>query len=68
MSLRAPALPPRFATPKRIGSGGMGVVYEAIDVERGTMQDQRIMPLSEGPDVGSPYFSMVLIPGQGRRL
>jgi hypothetical protein len=26
------------------------------------------MPLSEGPDVGSPYFSMVLIPGQGRRL
>jgi serine/threonine protein kinase/tetratricopeptide (TPR) repeat protein len=35
MSLRAPALPPRFEAPKRIGSGGMGVVYEAVDVERG---------------------------------
>jgi precorrin-2/cobalt-factor-2 C20-methyltransferase len=40
----------------------------AIYVERGTMQGERIMPLSEGPDVGSPYFSIVLIPGQGRRL
>jgi precorrin-2/cobalt-factor-2 C20-methyltransferase len=45
-----------------------GLLARAIYVERGTMQDQRIMPLSEGPDVGSPYFSMVLIPGQGRRL
>jgi hypothetical protein len=26
------------------------------------------MPLAEGPEVGSPYFSMVLIPGEGRRL
>jgi precorrin-2/cobalt-factor-2 C20-methyltransferase len=45
-----------------------GLLARAIYVERGTMQGQQIMPLSEGPDVGSPYFSMVLIPGQGRRL
>jgi precorrin-2/cobalt-factor-2 C20-methyltransferase len=45
-----------------------GLLARAIYVERGTMQDQQIMPLAEGPDVGSPYFSMVLIPGQGRRL
>jgi precorrin-2/cobalt-factor-2 C20-methyltransferase len=45
-----------------------GLLARAIYVERGTMQGQQIMPLAEGPDVGSPYFSMVLIPGQGRRL
>jgi precorrin-2/cobalt-factor-2 C20-methyltransferase len=45
-----------------------GLLARAIYVERGTMQGEQIMPLAEGPDVGSPYFSMVLIPGQGRRL
>jgi precorrin-2/cobalt-factor-2 C20-methyltransferase len=45
-----------------------GLLARAIYVERGTMQGEQIMPLSEGPDAGSPYFSMVLIPGQGRRL
>ena len=45
-----------------------GLLSRAIYVERGTMQGEQIMPLSEGPDAGSPYFSMVLIPGQGRRL
>ena len=45
-----------------------GLLARAIYVERGTMQGERIMPLSEAPDAGSPYFSMVLIPGQGRRL
>jgi precorrin-2/cobalt-factor-2 C20-methyltransferase len=45
-----------------------GLMSRAIYVERGTMQDEKIMPLSEGPEAGGPYFSMVLIPGQGRRL
>jgi precorrin-2/cobalt-factor-2 C20-methyltransferase len=45
-----------------------GLLARAIYVERGTMQGEQIMPLSEGPEVGGPYFSMVLIPGQGRRL
>ena len=45
-----------------------GLLARAIYVERGTMQGEQIMPLSDGPEDGSPYFSMVLIPGQGRRL
>jgi precorrin-2/cobalt-factor-2 C20-methyltransferase len=45
-----------------------GLLGRAIYVERGTMQGEQIMPLSECLDVSSPYFSMVLIPGQGRRL
>jgi precorrin-2/cobalt-factor-2 C20-methyltransferase len=45
-----------------------GLLARAIYVERGTMPGEQIMPLSEGPEAGSPYFSMVLIPGQGRRL
>jgi precorrin-2/cobalt-factor-2 C20-methyltransferase len=45
-----------------------GLMSRAIYVERGSMQDEKIMPLSEGPEAGGPYFSMVLIPGQGRRL
>ncbi|SIO66546.1 precorrin-2/cobalt-factor-2 C20-methyltransferase [Bradyrhizobium erythrophlei] len=45
-----------------------GLMSRAIYIERGTMQGEQIMPLSECPDGRGPYFSMVLIPGQGRRL
>ncbi|WMT78104.1 precorrin-2 C(20)-methyltransferase [Bradyrhizobium sp. Ash2021] len=45
-----------------------GLLSRAIYIERGTMQGEQIMPLSECPDGRGPYFSMVLIPGQGRRL
>jgi len=45
-----------------------GLLGRAIYVERGTMRGEQIMPLSECPDGSGPYFSMVLIPGQGRRL
>jgi precorrin-2/cobalt-factor-2 C20-methyltransferase len=45
-----------------------GLLARAIYIERGTMQGEQIMPLSECPDGRGPYFSMVLIPGQGRRL
>ena len=45
-----------------------GRLGRALYVERGTMRGEQIMPLSECPDGNGPYFSMVLIPGQGRRL
>jgi len=45
-----------------------GLLSRAVYVARGTMQGEQIMPLSECPDDRGPYFSMVLIPGQGRRL
>jgi precorrin-2/cobalt-factor-2 C20-methyltransferase len=45
-----------------------GLLARALYVERGTMQGEQIMPLSECPKGNGPYFSMVLIPGQGRRL
>src|ERR1700724_2028139 len=45
-----------------------GLLALPLYVERGTMQGEQIMPLSECPKGNGPYFSMVLIPGQGRRL
>jgi precorrin-2/cobalt-factor-2 C20-methyltransferase len=45
-----------------------GLLARALYVERGTMPGEQIMPLSECPKGKGPYFSMVLIPGQGRRL
>ena len=45
-----------------------GLLARAVYVARGTMQGEQIMPLSECPDSKGPYFSMVLIPGERRRL
>ena len=36
----------------------------AIYVERGTMDDERLMPLVEKPDDGAPYFAIVLVAGR----
>ena len=44
-----------------------GLLSRAVYVERGTMKDERIMPLADCGAVGA-YFAMVLIPGEGRRL
>ena len=44
-----------------------GLTGRAIYVERGTMDNERIMPLAEKTDDVSPYFSLILIPGDGRR-
>jgi precorrin-2/cobalt-factor-2 C20-methyltransferase len=44
-----------------------GLLSRAIYVERGTMADELVMPLSEKLDGKAPYFSLILIPGQGRR-
>lgn len=44
-----------------------GALDRAIYVERGTMEGQMIMALRDKPDDVAPYFSMALVPGQGRR-
>ena len=45
-----------------------GLLSRAVYVERGTMQDERILPLAECSAPTGAYFAMVLIPGEGRRL
>jgi precorrin-2/cobalt-factor-2 C20-methyltransferase len=44
-----------------------GLLPRAIYVERGTMENEIVMPLVEKTDDTAPYFSLILIPGQGRR-
>lgn len=44
-----------------------GLLARAVYVERGTMAGEAILPLSQKADDTAPYFSMVLIPGEGRR-
>ena len=45
-----------------------GLLSRAIYVERGTMEDERIVPLVDCTDSRGAYFGMVLIPGEGRRI
>jgi precorrin-2/cobalt-factor-2 C20-methyltransferase len=45
-----------------------GLIHRAIYVERATMAGQAIVPLRDKPDDEAPYFAMVLVPGEGRRL
>jgi precorrin-2/cobalt-factor-2 C20-methyltransferase len=45
-----------------------GLIHRAIYVERATMAGQVVLPLGNKPDDEAPYFSMVLVPGEGRRL
>ncbi|QGM96129.1 precorrin-2 C(20)-methyltransferase [Methylocystis parvus] len=44
-----------------------GVISRAIYVERGTMAGEKIMRFTEKHDDVAPYFSMALVPGEGRR-
>lgn len=44
-----------------------GQLERAIYVERGAMPEQKVIPLAEKLDDDAPYFSMILLPGQGRR-
>ncbi|WP_372865392.1 precorrin-2 C(20)-methyltransferase [Spongiibacter sp.] len=46
----------------------LGVADRAWYVEKASLPEQRVMPLSELGEVQAPYFSMVLIPGRGERL
>jgi precorrin-2/cobalt-factor-2 C20-methyltransferase len=45
-----------------------GQLQRAVYVERGTMAGERILPLEKCLESTGPYFSMVLIPGRGRRI
>jgi precorrin-2/cobalt-factor-2 C20-methyltransferase len=44
-----------------------GLADRAIYVERGTMADEKVLPLAEKIDDEAPYFSMILVHGRGRR-
>jgi precorrin-2/cobalt-factor-2 C20-methyltransferase len=43
------------------------MLARAIYVERATMDNEIILPFAEKCDDSAPYFSMVLVPGAGRR-
>lgn len=43
-----------------------GLAERAWYVERASMDEQRFMPFLEAPDV-APYFSQIVIPGEGKR-
>ena len=43
-----------------------GLLSRAVYVERGTMQDERILPLAQCCEPAGAYFAMVLIPGRGQ--
>jgi precorrin-2/cobalt-factor-2 C20-methyltransferase len=46
-----------------------GLLERAIYVERATMAGERVMPLGDLPeDEDAPYFAMIIVPGQGRRV
>jgi precorrin-2/cobalt-factor-2 C20-methyltransferase len=44
-----------------------GLLSRAIYVERGTMAEEMVIPLADKTSGPAPYFSLILIPGQGRR-
>ncbi len=44
-----------------------GLLARAVYVERGTMSGERVVMLADKADDDAPYFSMVLLPGEGRR-
>lgn len=53
----------------RAALASAGLLERAIYVERATMAEERIVPLPELPeDFDAPYFSLIIVPGQGRRV
>ena len=47
----------------------VGLLERAIYVERATMAEEKIVPLPELPEgFEAPYFSLIIVPGQGRRV
>ncbi|MEJ1157192.1 precorrin-2 C(20)-methyltransferase [Prosthecomicrobium sp. N25] len=51
----------------RAAVAAAGLLDGAIYVERGTMSGERVLPLKDKTDDAAPYFSIVLVPGRGRR-
>lgn len=45
-----------------------GMLERAIYVEHGTMENERIIRVAEMTGEAAPYFSMIVVPGMGRRL
>jgi precorrin-2/cobalt-factor-2 C20-methyltransferase len=52
----------------RAALAAAGLLERATYVERGTMAGERICPLRDKADDEAPYFSMILVPGLGRRV
>ncbi|UPG71220.1 precorrin-2 C(20)-methyltransferase [Roseomonas gilardii subsp. gilardii] len=50
----------------RVALAAAGLTARALYVERGTMAEERIVPLAERDDAPAPYFSLVLVPGRQR--
>ena len=44
-----------------------GLAERAVYIERGSMEGEIVLPLPEKADDVSPYFSLILIGGEGRR-
>lgn len=44
-----------------------GLVDRAWYVERASMEAQQVMPFSDAPADGAPYFSLIVVPGPGDR-
>jgi len=42
----------------------LGLDGRALYVERATMANQRIVPLAEVDPQSSPYFSLIIVPGE----
>ncbi|MDR3098537.1 MAG: precorrin-2 C(20)-methyltransferase [Paraburkholderia sp.] len=42
----------------------LGLAHRALYVERATMSNQRIVPLDEVDPMASPYFSLLVVPGE----
>ena len=51
----------------RAAIAAAGLLEEAVYVERGTMAGEVVIPLRDKRDDAAPYFSIILIPGHGRR-
>lgn len=51
----------------RAALSAAGLLARAVYVERGTMAGERVVMLADKADDDAPYFSMVLLPGEGRR-